>query len=115
MKKNLVPLAAGMLLALILVPSYNSYGKTHQLTKSRGIIMNTELLRGTIFGNLKTPKLGKVEITFTDHSVESREINSLGTTIFEGKGLKEPEKIKILGKEYLLANFPEKVDLGEGK
>jgi hypothetical protein len=76
------------------------------------MVINTEPLRGTIFGNLKIPKLGKVEITFMDLSVESREINSLGTTVFESKGERDPFKVKILGKEYILTDFPTKVDLG---
>ncbi len=77
--------------------------------------INQAPLRGTIFGNLKAASLGKVDITFEDLTIISKEINSLGTTVFESKGEKGPYKIKIMGKDYLLNDFPARVDLGNGE
>ncbi|MFI5263644.1 MAG: hypothetical protein ACHQM6_03915 [Candidatus Kapaibacterium sp.] len=76
--------------------------------------INEEPLHGTLFGNLKIPKLGKVDITFEDMSVVSKEINQLGTTVFESSGNLVPYKIKIYDKEYVFTDDPVKVDVGHG-
>lgn len=68
-----------------------------------------------IFGNLKHENVGTVSIAFDDGTIESREITSLGHTVFDTNRRRKPTTITLLEKTIDIGTLPQEISFPNGE